>query len=161
MSPDSSLTNAQVLDKIVGHAREWYTSAQDSGSYVPLGKLAGHLIPDSFSAGHVARNESGEVLFFQGYGAQDSSAHSKADGPLYIANGKHSYKADSDSFYGSQNVEDALGAGRRVMTMYWQGSPFSEVETFLRESVYRFAPGAGDRLSGGSLPEFAKPVRSK
>jgi hypothetical protein len=92
MSPDSNLTNAEVLDRIVGHAKEWFTAAQDSGSYVPLGKLAGHLIPDAFSRAHVARNESGEVLFFQSYQTQDSDAHSQADGPLYFAGQKDSYK---------------------------------------------------------------------
>ncbi|MDZ4254965.1 MAG: hypothetical protein U1A72_20545, partial [Sulfuritalea sp.] len=164
MTPDPSLTNMEVRDRILGQMETWWNAGLDSGSLVPIGKLVGHTVFDSFSRSHVARYPNGDIAFFQDYNLQDGHKHGSADGPIFIA---VPVAGNNDGWLATQEAIRARKVGRELLQMFKDGRSFGEARAVLIEKVYRFAPGTGDDLSGGTLKEYAKdpknarPLRNK
>ena len=71
-------TNQEVVDKIIGQLREWWTQGVESRSDFELGRII-HVVHDAHSASHVARDKNGGILFFQNYNEQDAGLHGEAD----------------------------------------------------------------------------------
>jgi hypothetical protein len=82
------------------------------------------------------------LLYFENYNEQDAHAHGEAD------TGR-----DWRKIPGAFN---AATASEVIIGMYDRKRPFSEVETYLRERVYRFAPGAASSRPGGTAERFRK-----
>lgn len=151
MSPSPKLTNQQLLEKIVAQAKKWYTNAlkstNHSGShkrrgYFTLGKIL-HMIQDSFSHSHVIRGKDSTVIQFQSYVDQDPKKHSHAD---YVKGKKW------DEIPG---VNEAILHSKSILNFFQQKIPFSpKVENYFRTKIYKFAPGAASKKSGGSAPQF-------
>ncbi len=147
MCPTGNPTNRQVLDLIISKARTWYDRAialssepefKGNGLF-HLGKLC-HMLQDSFAQSHTWRDEkSNMVITFQDYNKQDPKKHSTAD----------SYEA--------LGASEAFHTTKRVMELFKERRPFKpDVETFLREEVFPFRPGAIDHPAGGTRQEYAK-----
>lgn len=84
-----------------------------------------------------------QILYFQSYTDQDEHKHGEAD------------KADG-SWDTAIGALDARDASTRILRYYKERTPYLEVEKFLRDVVYPFAPGAGVKLAGGSDEEYEK-----
>jgi hypothetical protein len=141
----SQFTNAQVLDKIVGQATEWYQQAQTEGNIFHVGKLL-HMIQDSYSQSHVVRNTLGDVVVFQSYQDQDAHAHGTAD---EIPKG--------GTWRDVRGAQPATVASTAVLSMYKDGASAAVLEPYLRENVYRFANGLiQNKPAGGSAPQYQK-----
>lgn len=54
MAPTGSLTNQQVVEKIIAQAKAWYEQGVREGKLFHVGKLL-HMVQDSFSRSHVIR----------------------------------------------------------------------------------------------------------
>lgn len=142
---DKALSNAEVVDKIVAQAKEWYTEGVTERNDFPIGKML-HMVQDSYSASHVIRDKEGRVQQFQGYDAQDAHAHGHAD-----KKGK-----GMESFLDIPGARGALGASTKILEFYARRAPFSEVETYLRQQVYPMAPSRANEPAGGTAAPYAK-----
>jgi hypothetical protein len=139
MTPTSAMTNAQVLEKIIAQAREWYGDAISQNNVFHIGKL-NHMVTDAYPRGHVLRDTKDNVVSFRTYNAANKEqGHSRQD----IFNP------------GSEKHMRALAAATTVLQFYKQRLKFSGVEDYLRKLVYRFAEGAANRRSGDDLPSRA------
>lgn len=144
MASGDDLTNAQVLDKIVRQAGEWYQQGLDSNSLFPVGKLL-HMVQDSYSASHVVRDDKDRIMKFQNYSAQDPKLHGVAD----------AVPKDGDSTWQDiPGVKQAIRASTDIVALYKARAPAIAVQTYLREHVYVMAPNAANALAGGSAPQF-------
>jgi len=142
---DKVLSNGQVVDKIVQQAKEWYTEGVTGRNDFPIGKML-HMVQDSYSASHVVRDQEGRIQQFQGYDAQDAGAHGHAD-----KQGK-----GMKSFLDIPGARGALDASTKLLEFYARRAPFSAVETYLRQEVYRMAPSQAGEPAGGSAPLYVK-----
>jgi len=151
MAPVGTWTNAQVLEKIIDQAREWYNSALANGrgayAFGQLGKLS-HILQDAYSGSHVDRDKELQVKGFQSYDQQSGHAHGNAD--------KVGEYGSWDKIPGA---EGAYGATLALLWIFKNKVPFDEVggvADLIRNHVYKFAPGAGEQTAGGTRPEYTK-----
>ena len=106
-----------------------------------LGKLI-HMVQDSYSESHTARDAQGRVLFFQNYSRQDSGKHKTADdGPVLLL------------LPGAMQVKEVT---KGLLGLRSKRAGFAEVEAYLRNSVYVFAPGAAQAKPAGTVDRFAR-----
>ena len=84
-----------------------------------------------------------QVLSFQSYAEQDEHKHGEAD------------KAKSD-WTTAEGALDARDTSAQILFFFKNRAAFSEVEKYLREVVYPFAPRAADKPAGGSLLPYKK-----
>ena len=151
MAPEGVWTNGQVLEKILNQSRLWYDEAQDKmknghrlQGFFNFGKLL-HMVQDAFAGAHVARDEQGQILFFQGYEKQSSSDHAKGDDiPKY---GKWSDIG---------GAKQAYAATIQLTEMFKRGADTDDIISYLRASVYAFAPDAQSQTAGGTLDKYAR-----
>lgn len=89
---------------------------------------------------------------------QNPGKHSVADGPLVLsATWKDSMgNVIHDPWWDKEEAGKALDAGRQVLRMFVKDRPWSEAKKYLEDNVFKFAPGAAEEKSGGSLEKFAK-----
>lgn len=140
MAPSSSYTNGQVLDQILRQAREWY----DAGDDFQVGKLL-HMVQDSYSPAHVWRDGSGKVKGFQNYALQDGDKH-----------------GDADANPGGTAFQDAAAATTRILSLRKNRRPASELESFLRSTVYAWAdPSVPGASVPGTVPAYAKALQAE
>ena len=159
MCPTGKPTNRQVLEKIIEQAEEWYEKGlkDAKNGLFHIGKLL-HLLEDSYSRSHTWRvdkddkdptgKKKNQVLTFQDYNAQDPAKHEKAD------------KSPSGAWGHWKTVPGALDAfetAKKILQFHKDKKPFKpEVEKYLRETTYPFAPGVAGKPSGGSRPDYKK-----
>lgn len=138
MAPHGEHNPQNLVNAIMRQASAWYR-----GSDSDLAKL-GHMIADSFSQSHVARDSSGRIIRFQSYGSQDSAKHERADDPLG--------KIGSTEYRSLPGYNDAVNATTKLLQMHEAGAGWGEVEKWLREDVYRLAPNV---QAGGTEKAYA------
>ena len=191
MAPPGDYTNAQVVDKIVEQARTWYKKAlvvkewarrRDEGqnprfikeNYYGLfhmGKIL-HMVQDSYSRAHVVRNSKSEIIQIQSYTEQDSHKHGTADavnqdGKLLKVKGFSITDASTKEVNAIPGALEAVAASAYILKLFKRDAPEDELESYLRETVYKFGYKekgksqyvydkifGADRKSGGSLVEF-------
>ncbi len=162
MAPPGDFTNAQVVDKIVEQAKEWYDKAQEIEKankekakqlnlyhyygLFHIGKIL-HMVQDSYSPSHVHREDStGDIIQIQSYTEQDEHKHGEPD------------KADPHG--GSNPIKRAIEASASVLVLFGNGKSSNDLEKYLRSTVYKFGvdPDSDidvkDKKAGGSLEEF-------
>lgn len=148
MAPAGKHTNGEVVDLIVKQLRKWFQAALDQDEIFHVGKML-HTVQDSYSRSHVIRKESKseelhtkKVVKFQAYDAQDAHKHGEAD------------KIQKGGIWKIPGALDARKASVEILKMYKRKATLDELETFLRETVYPFAPGAKDAEAGGSHQDY-------
>jgi hypothetical protein len=115
-----------------------------------------HLIQDSHAAGHVERNDAGDIVEFHAYGGQDEHEHGKYDFFAKAATLRESIA----------QTKGAASARRRcteVLKMIAQKQSTEEIVKFLDETVFKLAgatreAGAGTGL-GKKPPVKVPPVK--
>ncbi len=81
-------------------------------------------------------------MYFQNYNEQDAHKHGEADtGSWWLE---------------VPGAIPARDASRTLIGMYQRKRPFSDVEKFLRNHVYSFAPAAAEAPTGGTAARFNK-----
>lgn len=103
-----------------------------------------HLIQDSYAAGHVQRNEAGEVLQFHDYGRQEPHRHGRKDkmGP-----GKN-LKQHIENTPGAMR---AIDAGAAVLMRLDSKVETQEIVEYLNQQVFKLASNS---QSAGPGTEF-------
>jgi hypothetical protein len=115
-----------------------------------------HLIQDSHAAGHVERDDAGDIVEFHAYGGQDEHEHGKYDFFAKAATLRESIA----------QTKGAASARRRcteVLKMIAQKRSTDDIVKFLDETVFRLAgatreAGAGTGL-GKKAPVKAPPMK--
>jgi hypothetical protein len=140
-------TNQEVLDsQIIPKIRDAYEHAIEYKNEnlvlsVAWASLMTHPVVDSYSQSHDFRNEVGEILRIQDFNLQSEAAHAKAD-----------------YFFAPENrvsLERAQKATSNLMLFYVQSRPWNEVEAYLRQNVYIFAPGIAEQSAGGTESQYS------
>jgi hypothetical protein len=151
MAPVGTWTNAQVLEKIIDQARDWYNSALSNGrgayAFGQLGKLS-HILQDAYSGAHVDRDKDRQVRGFQGFGQQSVHAHGIAD-----------KVGEYGSWEKIPGAQEAFGATLALLWIFKNKVPFDGpggVAELMKNHVYKFAPDTAEKIAGGTRPEFAK-----
>ncbi len=154
MAPAGVHTNQQVVDLIVEQAKIWFKKGieteGDAGLF-HIGKIL-HMIQDSFSLSHVQRDETNNIIQFQGYNEQDADKHGNPD-------------KDGES----KGAKDAEDASTWILAFYKgikgknkdMNSALSILEKHLRDNVYSLAPKRGEVIAGGSLDSYKKKEEKK
>jgi hypothetical protein len=139
MSPDSTLTNTNVRDLIIGQLSDWYSSALCSQAQSPdgiglMGRIS-HTIEDSFSGGHVLRGDDGTIQAFYNYNSP----------------GQSQFHSAYDGFDNQDQIDQAIAAVTGAFMLYKQGAPLEAFQAYLTKYVYPIAPGYENSLTNTAL----------
>jgi hypothetical protein len=124
------------------------------GDYEPFDPFGNYHFSDEdqlFGTGKIrvpadakpARSKN-QVISFQSYAEQDEHKHGEAD------------KIKGDGWKSVPGALDARDASAEILKMFVERRDVDELEAFLREKVYPFAPGCADKPAGGSAPPYEK-----
>ena len=108
-----------------------------------------HLIQDSHAAGHVERDDKGDIVEFHAYGGQDEAEH-----------GKYDYFAKAATLRESiAQTKGAASARRRcteVLKMIARQQSTDDIVKFLDETVFRLAASTREAGAGTGLGKKPK-----
>lgn len=107
---------------------------KDNAPFFALGTIA-HLIQDSYSQAHVRRDDNDNIVAYLVYQNQNSDAHEKLDEKKeYVLSG------------GWTKAVEHVG---QVLEFAINKAPWTDVETFLRNKVFRLSDRAQSSSGGG------------
>lgn len=143
----------------------FHANNQIEFQYRAIGSML-HIVQDSYSRGHVVRSgweqgdNSGKIMYFQDYAAQDSHEHSTTD---KLENGK----VNEDSMFKVKGVDNAYKRSRQILEMManqcpwtsddsllsWDSNCDQSLYSLLNEEIFAFDESSRDR-STHSHPEM-------
>lgn len=143
IDPDVKLSEVALTDELFPAHRDatikelfGYPGATDLETRQRAAGALTHMIQDSYAAGHVDRDpQTGAVLEFHNYGAQDSDLHAHHD---EWGQGR----TLGDRFQSTRGAQAAYEESARVLVMLDQGADTESVVRYLDRQVFALDPAA-------------------